>query len=211
MISGRNAIEPGWGTSDDNGHGTHVAGILGGSIYGIAKGVTIVPVKCVDYDGVGTSASVISGINWAVRDKRVSNKRKVINLSIGSDATDTALDKAVAAAYTAGVVIVVAASNDAGNACNFSPARVPVAITVGATDKADNIASYSNGGSCVDIFAPGTRITSSWWTTNSATKVLDGRSLQQDKRRQDLGLRWWLQPAHYTLLSPLSALHGRPC
>ena len=177
VISGANTIDNSSSSLDNNGHGTHVAGTIGGNTRGVAKAVTMVPIKCLDSSGSGSVASVAAGISWAVNDPRVPNKRKVINISIGMDGVDEDFDAAVAAAYDAGVAIVVAAANYGAIACNHSPAREPKAITVGATDRTDTIAYYSNYGSCVDIYAPGSSIASAWHTSNTATQTLDGKQI----------------------------------
>jgi subtilisin family serine protease len=158
---------------DGNGHGTHVAGTVGGTTYGVAKGVTPHAVRVLDNAGSGTTAGVISGINW-VRTNAI--KPAVANMSLGGGYS-ASLNNAVASAVTSGVTFVVAAGNSAANACNYSPASTPSAITVGATTSTDARASYSNYGSCVDIFAPGSSITSAWYTSTSATNTISGTSM----------------------------------
>ncbi|WP_198667422.1 S8 family peptidase [Glycomyces dulcitolivorans] len=158
---------------DGNGHGTHVAGTVGGTTYGVAKGVTLHAVRVLDNAGSGTTAGVISGINW-VRTNAI--KPAVANMSLGGGYS-ASLNNAVASAVTSGVTFVVAAGNSAANACNYSPASTPSAITVGATTSTDARASYSNYGSCVDIFAPGSSITSAWYTSTSATNTISGTSM----------------------------------
>jgi subtilisin family serine protease len=177
-ISGR--VLPGWsaittgGTTDCNGHGTHVAATIGGSTYGVAKGISLVPVRVLDCAGSGFISDVIAGINWAVTNKPAGPS--VISMSLGGGASQL-LDNAVSAAIEANITVVVAAGNDGRNACNYSPARVPNAITVGATDNRDALATFSNTGSCVDISAPGVNITSAWIGTNSATTTISGTSM----------------------------------
>ena len=167
--------------TDCNGHGTHVAGIIGGATYGVAKGVSLIPVKVLDCDGSGTLGSVIAGLDWVIQDaQRDANKTKraVVNLSLGGSAS-VSMDRAVQKIVESNIPVIVAAGNDNANACNTSPAREPLAITVGATTISDARASYSNYGNCLDLFAPGSEITSTWWTSssNSATKTISGTSM----------------------------------
>lgn len=170
---GFTAISDGRGTSDCNGHGTHVAGTLGGTVYGVAKEVTLVPVRVLDCEGAGTGSGVIAGVDYAAKDSR---RPAVANLSLGGGAYQ-ALDDAVKGAVGRGVTMVVAAGNSNANACNYSPAREPTAVTVGATTSSDARASYSNFGSCLDLFAPGSSITSAWYSGNTATRTLSGTSM----------------------------------
>jgi subtilisin family serine protease len=174
VISGYTAINDGNGTQDCNGHGTHVAGTVAGTTYGVAKSATLVAVRVLDCAGSGFSSSVVAGINWAVASH--PGGPGIINLSLGGGA-NSAVDDAVAAATRAGLVVVAAAGNSGADACNFSPARAPSAITIGATDKNDSRASYSNFGSCVDMYAPGTGITSTWISGTSATRTISGTSM----------------------------------
>jgi subtilisin family serine protease len=160
-------------TTDGNGHGTHVAGTIGGTTWGVAKNVDLVPVRVLNSSGLGSVASVIEGINWVIAD-HASNERAVANLSLGGSAS-TSIDAAVNNLVADGVVVVVAAGNSNVDACNSSPARVAAAVTVAATTSSDSRASYSNFGSCVDLFAPGSGITSTW--LNRATNVLSGTSM----------------------------------
>ena len=163
----------GGNANDCNGHGTHVAGTIGGSTYGVAKGVTLHPVRVLDCDGSGSTSDVIEGINWVTANH---SKPAVANLSLGGGPS-RALDQAVAASIAAGVTYAVAAGNSNINACFFSPARVPSAITVGATTKTDARAGYSNFGTCLDVFAPGSDITSAWFTGDTATNTISGTSM----------------------------------
>jgi subtilisin family serine protease len=169
---------------DCNGHGTHVAGTVGGARYGVAKGVDLVAVRVLDCNGSGTTSGVIAGINWVTANHA---KAAVANMSLGGGAS-TALDNAVAQSVAGGVTYAVAAGNGNSfgipqNACNSSPARVPAALTVGATDRTDKPASFSNYGSCVDLFAPGVGITSDWYDKNAttgpstATSTISGTSM----------------------------------
>ena len=161
--------------SDCNGHGTHVAGTLGGSTFGVAKGVTIVPVKVLDCDGSGFTSTTVSGINWVIAD-HVAGTPAVANLSLGGGA-DVTLDAAINALIADGITVVVAAGNAAANTCNYSPARVPAAITVAASDITDDDASFSNYGPCNDLFAPGVGVLSAWSTSDSATNTISGTSM----------------------------------
>lgn len=158
---------------DCNGHGTHVAGTVGGSTYGVAKGVQLYAVRVLDCNGSGTTSSVIAGVDWVARN---AQRPAVANMSLGGGAS-TALDTAVKNAIAAGITFVVAAGNSNQDACRFSPARVPEALTVGATDRTDTRASFSNYGSCLDLFAPGVGILSAWYTSPTATNTLSGTSM----------------------------------
>ncbi|MDN3241111.1 S8 family peptidase [Glycomyces tritici] len=158
---------------DGNGHGTHVAGTIGGTIYGVAKDVTLHGVRVLNNSGSGTTAGVVNGINWVAAN---AIKPAVANMSLGGGYS-AALNNAVTAAVNSGVTFVVAAGNENQNACNVSPASAPAAITVGATTSTDARASYSNYGSCLDVFAPGSSITSAWRTSNSSTNTISGTSM----------------------------------
>ena len=171
--TGYDAITPTAPKADCNGHGTHVAGTVGGNTYGVAKGVALVGVRVLDCNGSGSNAGVIAGVNWVAANAK---KPAVANMSLGGGAS-TALDAAVNGAINAGVTFVVAAGNSNRNACNYSPARVANAITVGATTSTDARASYSNFGSCLDIFAPGSSITSAWYTSTTALSTISGTSM----------------------------------
>ena len=162
------------GKNDDcHGHGTHVAGTVGGTKYGVAKAVRLIAVKVLNCAGSGSTTGVVSGIDWV---KQKANGLSVANMSLGGGASST-IDQAVANAVGAGITFAVAAGNSNANACNYSPARVGVAITVGATTSTDQRASYSNVGTCVDIFAPGSSITSAWKNSNTATNTISGTSM----------------------------------
>ena len=160
-------------SNDCNGHGTHVAGTVGGNTYGVAKGVLLVAVKVLNCAGSGTTSGVISGVNWVAGH---SVHPAVANMSLGGGIS-TSLDNAVSNAIASGVTFAIAAGNSNANACNYSPARVGSAITVGATTSTDARASYSNFGSCVDIFAPGSSITSAWKSSNNSTNTISGTSM----------------------------------
>ncbi|MEI8239765.1 MAG: S8 family serine peptidase, partial [Actinomycetota bacterium] len=161
--------------SDCNGHGTHTSGTLGGTVYGVAKGVTIVPVKVLDCSGSGSNNTVIAGINWIVANYQ-PGVPAVASLSLGGTASAD-VDAAIQSMIDVGITVVVAAGNEHSDACGVSPARAPAAITVGAIDSSDNEASFSNFGSCVDIFAPGVNITSDWKTSDSAAFTASGTSM----------------------------------
>jgi len=174
MKSGYSAIGSSKNTTDCNGHGTHVAGTIGGTLYGVAKAVSLIPVRVLDCRGSGTNSGVIAGINWAIKNH--TTNKAVANLSLGGGISST-LDTAINNLIKDGVTVVVAAGNSAANACNSSPARVPGAVTVAASASNDSIASFSNIGSCVDIIAPGVAITSAWHTSTSATNTISGTSM----------------------------------
>jgi subtilisin family serine protease len=173
VSSGYTAISDGRGTDDCNGHGTHVAGTVGGATWGVAKNTQLVAVRVLNCQGSGTNSGVIAGVDWVTANHI---KPAVANMSLGGSANST-LDNAVANAVAAGVTFVVAAGNSNANACNYSPARAASAITVGATTSSDARASYSNYGNCLDIFAPGSSITSAWYTSNTATNTISGTSM----------------------------------
>ncbi len=162
---------PDW--DDCNGHGTHVAGTVGGKTYGVAKQVRLHAVRVLDCDGSGSTADVIAGVDWVAANFELP---AVANVSLGGG-TSRSLDEAVRNAVKKGVAMVVAAGNDNKNACESSPAREPEAITVGATTIRDTRADFSNYGECLDIFAPGTEIKSAWFTSDTATQELQGTSM----------------------------------
>jgi subtilisin family serine protease len=161
--------------ADCNGHGTHVAGTVGGSVYGVAKNVTLKAVRVLNCSGSGTNSGVIAGVNW-VASHHAAGAPAVANMSLGGSASSS-LDTAVNNAISDGVTFAVAAGNSNRNACNYSPARVAAALTVGATTSSDARASYSNYGSCLDLFAPGSSITSAWYTSTTATNTISGTSM----------------------------------
>jgi subtilisin family serine protease len=169
------------GTADDcNGHGTHVAGTVGGSTYGVAKGVTLVAVRVLGCNGSGSTSGVIAGVDW-VTGNHAAGQPAVANMSLGGGAS-SALDQAVRNSIADGVSYAIAAGNGnvfgvAQNACNYSPARVGEAMTISATDSSDRKASWANYGSCVDWFAPGVSITSAWHTSTTATRTISGTSM----------------------------------
>lgn len=162
------------GAPDDcNGHGTHVAGTVGGTTYGVANAVTLHGVRVLNCSGSGSTSGVIAGVNWVTNNRQLP---AVANMSLGG-AASTSLDNAVANSIAAGVTYAVAAGNSNANACNYSPARVAAALTVGSTTSSDARSSFSNYGTCVNIFAPGSSITSAWHTSNSATNTISGTSM----------------------------------
>ena len=175
VISGFTAINDGNGTNDCNGHGTHVSGTVGGSTYGVAKNVTLVAVRVLDCNGSGSNSGVIAGVDW-VSSNHTAGQPAVANMSLGGGAS-SALDTAVNNSINDGVTYAIAAGNSNANACNYSPARVANAITVGSTTSSDARSSFSNYGTCLDIFAPGSSITSSWSTSDTATNTISGTSM----------------------------------
>jgi subtilisin family serine protease len=165
-------------TEDCHGHGTHVAGTIGGATYGVAKAVTLVPVRVLDCNGSGSWSGVIAGMDHVAQK---TGQRRVINMSLSGGAS-TSVDDAVAGTTAAGVTVVVAAGNGnragiAQDACGSSPARAPSAITVSATSSTDAKASWANYGTCLDIFAPGVSITAATYTSDSSTGAKSGTSM----------------------------------
>lgn len=179
-----------WGTNvvnevdtDENGHGTHVSGTLGGKTFGVCKANTLVAVKVVDADGAGTYAGVIAGIQWAVTDALAKGltTKSVINLSIAGPFSN-ALNAAVTAAVAAGIPVIVAAGNEGYDASQDSPASTASAITVGGIDNTDTRGGVSNFGASVDVFAPGWGVLSAYIGSTSATMTLDGTSMGMSSR-----------------------------
>ena len=169
--SGFDAVDNDNDATDCHGHGTHVSGTIGGTTYGLAKEVQLVGVRVLDCSGSGTTEQVVAGIDWVTQN---AVKPAVANMSLGGG-VDPAIDSAVQASIASGVTYGIASGNSSADACNFSPARVPEAITVNASDINDAQASFSNFGTCTDIYAPGVDITSSW--LNGGTNTISGTSM----------------------------------
>ncbi len=172
---GFDAIGDGQNTNDCNGHGTHVAGTVGGATYGVAPQVSLVAVRVLNCTGSGSTSGVIAGIDWATAN-HAAGVPAVANMSLGGGYS-AALNTATQNAITDGISFAVAAGNSNADACNFSPASTPNAITVGSTSSNDARSSFSNWGSCLDIFAPGSSIKSSWNTSATATNTISGTSM----------------------------------
>jgi subtilisin family serine protease len=170
---GTDTVGDGQNGNDCNGHGTHVAGTVGGATWGVAKEVRLFRVRVLSCSGSGSNAGVIGGVDWVTANHI---KPAVANMSLGGGAS-TALDNAVANSINAGVTYAIAAGNSNANACLSSPARVGPAITVGSTTSTDARSSFSNVGTCLDLFAPGSGITSAWSTSNTATNTISGTSM----------------------------------
>lgn len=173
VLTGTSTVGDLNGTNDCNGHGTHVSGTVGGTTYGVAKDVTLTPVRVLDCRGSGSWSGVIAGVDWVANNRILP---AVANMSLGGGKSSS-VNAAVAGAVAKGVVMVVAAGNSTADACNYSPASEPSALTVGATTNTDARASYSNYGTCVDLFAPGSSITSSWNTSSTAINTISGTSM----------------------------------
>lgn len=174
VAAGYTAIADGQGTGDCNGHGTHVSGTVAGTTYGMANKATLVPVRVLDCGGSGSWTGVIAGLDYVAGD--TTRRPAVANMSLGGGFAQGVND-AVQGAIASGVTVVVAAGNSNADACGYSPASAPNAVTVGATSSNDARASFSNFGACVDLFAPGVSITSSWSTSDTATNTISGTSM----------------------------------
>jgi subtilisin family serine protease len=170
---GYDAVDGDTSAGDGNGHGTHVAGTVAGTSHGVAKKADIVAVRVLDNNGSGSISGVVAGVDWVTRN---AVKPAVANMSLGGGANST-LDTAVRNSIASGVTYAVAAGNSNTNASGSSPARVAEAITVGSTTSSDARSSFSNYGSILDIFAPGSSITSTWHTSDSATSTISGTSM----------------------------------
>jgi subtilisin family serine protease len=175
-VSGTDTVDGDDDATDCAGHGTHVAGTVGGSDYGVAKDVSLVAVRVLDCGGSGSFDGVIAGIDWVTADHE-AGEPAVANMSLGGGFSQ-AVNDAVSAAVADGVTFALAAGNDsAADACDGSPSSTPEAITVGATEDTDARATYSNIGTCVDIFAPGSDITSAWYTSDTDENTISGTSM----------------------------------
>ena len=176
-FTGIDEVTSGGTATDCNGHGSHVSGTVGGTTYGVAKRVKLVAVRVLDCSGSGSTSGVIAGIDWVTGQKNANPSiPSAANMSLGGGFSST-LNQAVTNSVAAGVVYAIAAGNSTADACTFSPASAPNAITVGATDINDGFASFSNFGSCVDINAPGVNITSAWIGSTTATNTISGTSM----------------------------------
>lgn len=171
--AGFSSIEDDTSTDDCHGHGTHVAGTIGGKNYGVAKGVHLFAVRVLDCNGSGSVSGVIAGVDWVKENHKGPS---VLNMSLGGGASET-LDRAVEATIESGVTAALAAGNSNADACFSSPSRVATAIKAGASTSSDARASFSNIGKCVDLFAPGKDITSAWMTDDKASKRISGTSM----------------------------------
>ena len=171
---GMDAIGDGQNGNDCNGHGTHVAGTVGGSTFGVAKSVSLIAVRVLNCAGSGTTAAILAGIDYITANH---SGPSVANLSLGYGAVVTSVDTAVQNSIASGVTYAIAAGNDNVDACGNTPGRTPEAITVGSTTSTDARSSFSNFGTCLDIFAPGSSITSSWITNDTATNTISGTSM----------------------------------
>ncbi len=174
-VDGYDAVDGALPAADCDGHGTHVAGTVGGTGYGVAKNVTLVAVRVLDCDGSGYWSWIIAGIDYVTATHQ-PGQPAVANMSLGGGIT-TAVDTAVRNSIADGVSYAIAAGNSSRDACKFSPARVAEAMTIGATDKIDTKPSWSNYGACVDWFAPGVNIQSAWNTNDTATNTISGTSM----------------------------------
>jgi subtilisin family serine protease len=172
VMPGFTAINDGQGTNDCHFHGTHVAGTIAGKVLGVAKEANVVPVRVLDCGGSGLTSGIIAGLDWVAANRRLP---AVANMSLGGPAS-AAEDTAVRNVIAAGVPVVVSAGNDDVDACTQSPAREPQAITVAASSNIDARASFSNFGTCVDVFAPGVDITAASFAGDTLARIVSGTS-----------------------------------
>ena len=158
---------------DCNGHGTHVSGTAVGTTYGVAKQATVHPIRVLGCAGTGAFSGIIAGMEWVAEN---AERPAVVNMSLGAGSNPD-IDAATNALFAAGILPLVAAGNDNADACGHSPAAAVNAVTVGSTDAADNESSFSNHGTCVDIFAPGTDVVSASYSNTTGTSTLSGTSM----------------------------------
>jgi len=173
VMSGYTTISDGRGTADCNGHGTHVAGTVGGATYGVAKAVSLYPVRVLDCSGSGSYSGIIAGVDWVTKNRVLP---AVANMSLGGSKSST-VNSAIQNSIAAGVVYAVAAGNNSADACNYSPSSTTAALTVGSSWNGDGMSAFSNYGGCVDVFAPGESIQSDYATSDSATMYMGGTSM----------------------------------
>ncbi len=200
-VRGADFVGDGQNGGDCNGHGTHVAGTIGGSTYGVAKDVTLVSVRVFGCSGGSSWETIIAGIDWVIGHH--TGGPAVANMSLGGGA-NSSVDAATNNLINDGVATAVAAGNGnfigrQANACNYSPARVPNAMTISATNSSDQKASWANYGDCVDWFAPGVSITSAWYSSNSATNTISGTSMATPHTAGVAALYLEAHPSHSPL------------
>ena len=171
--NGFSAVRDGRGSEDCNGHGTHVAGTIAGQRYGVAKDAIVHAVRVLNCRGSGSTSGVVSGLSWVLEN---AQRPAVVNMSLGGPRSRT-LDRAIERLTSAGINVVVAAGNDSSDACNYSPSAVSSALTVGSSNRNDNRSSFSNYGRCLDLFAPGERITSAWIGEAGSNRTTSGTSM----------------------------------